>query len=75
MTKPHSPITALREERGWTLRDLSWITGISLGYLSDLETGRKSNPTMTILRKLATAFGLTITQLIEQLEIAKRAGS
>lgn len=75
MTSPktRSPITTLREERQWTLRDLSWITGISLGYLSDLETGRKTNPTIDTLHKIATAFGLSVTQLMEQLEIFKRA--
>lgn len=44
----------IRSKDGHSLTSLSKVAGISLGYLSDLENGRRwPNPTVT--RKLADA--------------------
>ena len=36
-----SPVRAFRDHRGLTLRELSRRSGVSLGYLSEIERGRK----------------------------------
>jgi len=57
-------ITQLRKGRGWTKRDLATRAGISYGYLWRLEDGRQ-DPTLTVLEKLAKAFGVRAARLIE----------
>lgn len=45
-----------RRERGWTLAVLAGKTGLSLGYLSQIELG-KNSPSVESLHSIATAFG------------------
>jgi DNA-binding XRE family transcriptional regulator len=52
-----SPIRPLRQWRGLTQEHLAEAANISQGYLSELETGRKSGDLDT-LRALATALGV-----------------
>jgi len=51
-------IRAKRLERGWTLEQLANATGLSKGYLSQIENGDKT-PTLGTLTKIA--FGLDIS--------------
>jgi transcriptional regulator with XRE-family HTH domain len=53
----------LRKERGWRLKDVAEVTGLSIPYLSDLERDR-TNPSLETLRTLATAYGMTVHDLI-----------
>ena len=57
-------IRQLRESRRWTKRDLAKRAGISYGYLWRLEDGRQ-DPTLTVLEKLAKAFGVRVARLLE----------
>ena len=54
----------LRTGRGWTLRDLSVEAGISNPYLSQLETGKTTNPTLRAAVAIADAFDLPVTSFI-----------
>jgi transcriptional regulator with XRE-family HTH domain len=56
----------LREDRGMTLRDVEEMVKISNAYLSQVENGQRSVPTMKILSKLAQAYGVSVTVLAEQ---------
>lgn len=47
-----------------TLRDLSAASGVSIAYLSGIETGRRL-PGLDVLDRLAGAFDLTVAGLIE----------
>lgn len=53
----------LRLVRGWTLRDLATHSGVSQGMLSKLES-RSVNPSLSVIGRLATAFGHTIGQFL-----------
>ncbi len=53
----------LRKERGWRLKDVAEVTGLSIPYLSDLERGR-TNPSLDTLRTLAEAYGLSVHDLM-----------
>lgn len=57
-------IRALREERGYTLQDLSRRANLSLSYLSEIERGSK-RPSLKTIDKLASALNVAKTQLIE----------
>jgi len=54
-----------RESRNWSLADLSARSGVSKAMLSKIER-KEVSPTAIILARVATAFGLTLAQLLEQ---------
>ena len=56
-------IRVWREYRGLSAVDLAAKAGISAGYLSELETGKKTG-TLETLRKLATVLNLTVDDLV-----------
>lgn len=61
---PLSAITAARKARGITQKELSALTGISQGDISQIENGTL-NPSLKLLRRIAAAMD---TQLIITLE-------
>lgn len=60
-------LKALRNERGWSLEELSGRSGVSRASLSRLENSEVS-PTASVLGKLAAAFGMTISRLMQMVE-------
>jgi transcriptional regulator with XRE-family HTH domain len=64
-------IKALREGKGMSLGDLERTSGVSKGYLSQMEAGKASNPSLESLRKIAAALEVQISDLLgETKEIA-----
>ena len=57
-------ILALRDERGWSLEALAEASGVSRSMLSEIERS-KANPTLVVTYRIAKAFGLGISELIE----------
>lgn len=57
-------IKELRKEKGYTFAKLSELSGISTGRLSDLATGKRNNPTMDTLIKLADALSVSLDELV-----------
>jgi len=51
-------LRALRSNQERTLRDLEKVTGLTSGYLSQLERGEVGYPSPTVLRKLALGYGI-----------------
>lgn len=51
-------IKELRKERNMSARELARRSGISQGYLSQLETGKNSNPTNEVLNKIAKGLNI-----------------
>ena len=58
-----------RSERSLSLDNLERKTGISKGYLSQLERGAKSNPGIDVVKKLARGLGVHIGDLVEEEQI------
>lgn len=55
----------LRELRhGKTLREVEAATGVSNGYLSQLEIGAAANPSPRILKRLAEYYGVSCSELV-----------
>ena len=65
-------LEALRHERGHSLDEVAQISGVSRATLSRIERGETS-PTAGVLGKLCTAYGLTMSQLL--LDVEKDAPS
>jgi SOS regulatory protein LexA len=61
-------LKSIREEKGFSVRRLAEISGISHTYLSQVETGKRGVPSPDILRKLYKPLD------IEYNELMKRAG-
>ena len=57
-------IKRFREQRGFSVRGLARISGVSQPYLRQLEKEAQKNPSGTILQKLATTLGVTVADLI-----------
>ncbi|MBV1853217.1 XRE family transcriptional regulator [Catellatospora sp. NEAU-YM18] len=57
----------LRAERGWSLDQLARKTGVSRSTLSRLERAEIS-PTASLLGKLCTAYGRTMSRLLAEVE-------
>jgi transcriptional regulator with XRE-family HTH domain len=57
-------IRALRDERGWSLDALASASGVSRSMLSEIERNQ-ANPTLVVTHRIARAFGLGISELIE----------
>lgn len=57
-------IKAARVAKGLTLRGLAHLSGISLAYLSSLENGHQTNPTVSKLHALARTLGTTPAALL-----------
>src|ERR1700753_729895 len=56
-----------RETRGWSLADLAERSGVSKAMISKIERG-ESSPTATVLVRLASAYGLTLSTLLARAE-------
>lgn len=57
-------IKAKREEMNKSLVDFAREVGISPGYLSQLENGRKSNPNLEVMLKITQALDIEVDTLL-----------
>ncbi|GLZ45154.1 hypothetical protein Acsp06_13390 [Actinomycetospora sp. NBRC 106375] len=64
-------IRQARTERGRTLRDVSKEARVSLGYLSEIERGRKE-PSSELLAAICEALGLPLPELLDEVADALR---
>ena len=58
-----SPVRAFRDHRGLTQRDLSERADISVGYLSEIEHGRKPG-SVRVLARIAAVLGTRLDALV-----------
>ncbi|WP_420237750.1 helix-turn-helix domain-containing protein [Telmatobacter bradus] len=59
-------IRALRQARGWTQVEMADFLAMDRSYLSEIETGKK-DPSLTMLKTLATGLKITISKLTDGL--------
>jgi transcriptional regulator with XRE-family HTH domain len=57
-------IKTLREEKGLSQKALANRIGVSDAYITMLETGKRKNPSLDILKRLAKALGVPVTELL-----------
>ena len=56
-------LSRLRTQQGITQEQLAGKLGVSGAYISMLESGKKANPSLGLLQKLARAFKVAIGDL------------
>lgn len=59
-------VSAIRREKKMTSEKLAYEAGISKGYLSDLENGKKL-PSLRVLALLAEVLGVKLQRFFERL--------
>jgi transcriptional regulator with XRE-family HTH domain len=61
-------IRRLREERGLSLGELETASGVTKGYLSQLESGKAANPSVISATKIAQGLGVRLADLVGEFE-------
>lgn len=56
-------IEKIRKQKGMTLKNLSEISNISIGYLCHLEKGSRKNPSKRTMEKISKALNKTIAEI------------
>ena len=56
---------ASRKASDMGLRELARKAKVPPGYLAELEAGKKKNPSLDVLKRLARALGVPVTDLLE----------
>lgn len=59
----------LRQEKGYSLRELEQVSGVTASYIHRLETGERKTPSVPIAEKLADGLGVDRNIFFEKLEI------
>lgn len=59
----NNKIKKFRTDKNMTLKELSEEIGVSIGYLSHLERGSRSNPSKEVMEKIATALESSIPEI------------
>ena len=57
-------IKLARVARGWDQSELAFQAGVTTGFISHIEIGRK-NPSMEVLKKIAEVLGVKVGELID----------
>jgi transcriptional regulator with XRE-family HTH domain len=58
-------LKGLRDQRGLSQRELAAKAKITGAYVAMLETGKKKNPSLAILQRLARALDVPVSALLE----------
>ena len=59
-----SRIKTLREQKGWSLRELSRRADVRMATLSEIESGKRRDMTTATAKKIALALGVGVDFLI-----------
>ncbi|MEH6938339.1 helix-turn-helix domain-containing protein [Bacillus sp. JJ664] len=63
-------IKKLRLQHGMSLTELAERAGIAKSYISSIERGLQSNPSIQVLEKIASVFNTTAENLLKEDDIA-----
>ena len=58
-----SNLRKIRKNKNLTIKELSEISGISMGYICHLEKGSRKNPSIYVMEKIAEALGEPIIKI------------
>lgn len=61
-----SRVKEIRKLKGFGLNELARIANISASYLSSIETGKRDNPSMDILKAIANALNTSVEDLFKE---------
>lgn len=67
-TKFSNTLKQLRKNKGLTQEKLAEMSDIDYKYLQKLESSNPSSPTLSVLEKLSSGLGITLTEFIKFIE-------
>ena len=53
----------IRKQKELTIRELSELSGVSVGYICHLENGSRKNPSKEVMTKIAKALNENIVKI------------
>ena len=56
-------LTKIRKTKNLTIKELSDLSGVSMGYICHLEKGSRKNPSIYVMEKIAKALGEPIIKI------------
>lgn len=65
MSKIGDTLKRIRKENEWSQRQLAMKSGVSNTEISRIEDGLRKQPSLTVVRKLATAFGSRENEIMQ----------
>jgi transcriptional regulator with XRE-family HTH domain len=57
-------LVKIRRQKGMTQAEVAKRSGVSRGYLAQLEVGHKSAPSVAVLKRLAKVLGVGVEELL-----------
>jgi transcriptional regulator with XRE-family HTH domain len=57
-------IKRLRESKGLSQKALATQAKVTDAYIAMIETGKRKNPSLPVLRRIARALGVPVTELL-----------
>ncbi len=57
-------IRTLREKKGFTQEELAFRAKVNPGHVAQLELGLRKNPSLDVVRRLARALGVRLSELL-----------
>lgn len=72
MAKRRTAFYTARVTAGLTQVELSRLSGVAQGVISELETGRTNNPSWEVLSRLSQVLGVRPEQLIPHVKLPKK---
>ncbi|ADQ41603.1 helix-turn-helix domain protein [Caldicellulosiruptor acetigenus I77R1B] len=63
---PGRKIRELRKSKGLSQREFAKLAGLSQSYISELENGIKTNPSLSVIKKISKALKVDIKVFIEE---------
>lgn len=57
-------IKTLRQEKGLSQKALAKEVGVTDAYITMLESGKRKNPSLAVLQRLAKALGVPVAELL-----------
>jgi len=61
-------VKKLREQRGWTQQELAGRAGLTNDTISNYERGRRTDPPVSVVWAVASAFGVSVEELLAEPE-------
>ncbi len=58
-------IRQIRTEKGMTATELAELAGLSIGYISHLESGSRKNPSYATMKKIAKALNREVFEVFK----------
>jgi XRE family transcriptional regulator, master regulator for biofilm formation len=68
-------IKRLRQQKGYSITELGRLADVSKSYLSQLERGLQTNPSLQFLVKVSKSLDTSIDYLLQESKVQKCGGS